>query len=28
LDNKAAVNGRGQLPLQGREGGPIRLMGI
>jgi hypothetical protein len=28
LDNKAAVNGRGQLPLQGREGGPIRLMDI
>jgi hypothetical protein len=28
LGNKAAVNGRGQLPLQGREGGPIRLMDI
>jgi hypothetical protein len=28
LDNKAAVNGRGQLPLQEREGGPIRLMDI
>jgi hypothetical protein len=28
LDNKAAVNGRGQLPLQGWEGGPIRLMDI
>jgi hypothetical protein len=28
LDNKADVNGRGQLPLQGREGGPIRLMNI
>lgn len=28
LDNKATVNGRGQLPLQGPEGGSIRLMDI
>lgn len=28
LGNKAAVNGRGQLPLQGWEGGSIRLMDI
>ena len=28
LGNKADVNGRRQLPLQEREGGPIRLMDI